>query len=415
MLSKTRAGNARFINAYYGGPMEKEKSFAELLDETTITPRLYSPGEKIDTTIVKITSEWIFLDLGAKSEGYLDKKEFLDEEGNLTIKEGDPITAYFLFSKHGEKLFTTKLLTRQSVDDYLFNAYKQQIPLEATVEKEIKGGFAVKISANAEGFCPYSQMDTKKIDDVAAYTGKKFDFIIIEYAENGRTIVLSRRPLLEKIEKEKIAALKGSLQKGMTVPGVIKAVRDFGAFVDIGGIQALLPVSEIAWGRVQDTKTLYFPGDKIEAKIINLDWENNRVTLSVKDTLPDPWNAIGGKYPEGSVHTGKVARLTDFGAFITLEDGVDGLLHISKLARGKKIKHSRDALAADAQVEVRIEKIDLPNKKISLDLAANEKETSAASEKEDFKGYIVKKAPENMGTLSDVFKKKPAKSGKPSD
>ena len=122
--------------------MEEEKSFAELLDETSLTPRRYSVGEKIDTTIVKITSEWIFLDLGAKSEGYLDKKEFLDDEGNLTVKEGDPITAYFLSSKHGEKLFTTKLLTRKSVDDYLFNAYKKQIPLEATVEKEIKGGFA---------------------------------------------------------------------------------------------------------------------------------------------------------------------------------------------------------------------------------------------------------------------------------
>src|SRR4030066_728296 len=383
--------------------MEKEKSFAELLDEATITPRHYSPGEKIETTIVKITSEWIFLDLGAKSEGYLDKKEFLDEEGNLTVKEGDPITAYFLYSKHGEKLFTTKLLTRKSVDDYLFNAYQQQMPLEATVEKEIKGGFSVKISANAVGFCPYSQMDTKKIDDVAAYIGKKFNFIIIEYAENGRTIVLSRRPLLEKIEKDKRAALKDSLQKGMTIQGVVKAVRDFGAFVDIGGIQALLPVSEMAWGKVQDTKALYFPGDKIEAKIINLDWENDRVTLSIKDTLADPWNDVAGKYPEGSVHNGKVSRLTDFGAFITLEDGVDGLLHISKLAHGKKIKHSRDALSADTQGEVRVVKIALPNKRISLDLAGKKKETPAG-EKEDLSGYM-SKASENMGTLGDVLKK----------
>jgi small subunit ribosomal protein S1 len=383
--------------------MEKEKSFAELLDEATLTPCRYSAGEKIDTTIVKITAEWIFLDLGAKSEGYLDKKELTDEQGNLTVKEGDSITAYFLSSKHGEKLFTTKLLTRQSVDDYLLNAYKHQIPLEATVEKEIKGGFSVKISATAEGFCPYSQMDTKKIDDVATYTGKKFDFIIIEYKDRGRTIVLSRRPLLEKLEKEKIAALKGSLQKGMTVQGVVKAVRDFGAFVDIGGIQALLPISEMAWGKVQDTKALYFPGDKIEAKIINLDWENNRVTLSVKDALADPWNDIAGKYPEGSVHTGKVSRLTDFGAFITLEDGVDGLLHISKLARGKKIKHARDVLAADTQVEIRVEKIDLPNKKISLDLAANSAEASADDDK-DLKNYIGK-APKKMGTLGDAFKK----------
>jgi small subunit ribosomal protein S1 len=383
--------------------MEEEKSFAELLNETSLTPRRYSVGEKIDTIVVKITSEWIFLDLGAKSEGYLDKKEFLDDEGNLTVKEGDPITAYFLYSKHGEKLFTTKLLTRQSVDDYLFNAYKKNIPLEAIVEKEIKGGFEVKISANAAGFCPYSQMDTKKIDDVALYIGKKFDFMIIEYAENGRTIVLSRRPLLEKIEQEKIEALKGSLQKGMLVHGVIKAVRDFGAFVDIGGIEALLPVSEMAWGRVQDAKALYFPGDKIEAKIINLDWENKHITLSFKDTLPDPWNEIGNKYPEGSIHKGQVSSLTDFGAFVTLEAGIDGLLHISKLARGKKIKHSREVLSLDAQVEVRIEKNDQQNKRISLDLAGNEEENST-NEKEELKGYLAK-APEMMGTLGDAFKK----------
>ena len=356
--------------------MEETKSFAEMLEETDLTPKRFAAGEKIEATVVKISPEWIFIDLGAKSEGYLDKKEFLDDNGNLTIKEGDSITAYFLSSHHSEKLFTTKLLARKSVDDYLLNAYRNQIPLEATVEKEIKGGFSIKISANTSGFCPYSQMDTRKIENAADYVGKKFNFIVIEYGDNGRKIVLSRRPLLQKIEQEKIDVLKGSLQKGMTVRGTVTGVRDFGAFVDIGGIQALLPVSEMTWGRVEDTKALYKPGDTIEAVIINLDWENDRITLSFKDTLPDPWNQAMAKYPEGSVHTGKVARLTDFGAFITLEAGVDGLLHISKLTRGKKIKHARDVLAADSQLEVKIEKVDRENKRISLDIPGNKQEVS---------------------------------------
>ena len=386
--------------------MEEEKSFAELLGESSLAPRRYSVGEKIETTVAKITTDWIFLDLGAKSEGYLDRKEFLDEEGNLKVKEGDPITAYFLSSKHGEKLFTTKLLTRKSVDDYLFSAYERQIPLPGIVEKEIKGGFEVKINANTSGFCPYSQMDIKKTDDPSFYVGKKFDFVVIEYADKGRSVVLSRRPLLEKIEKEKVQALRATLEKGMTVKGEVKAVRDFGAFVDIGGIQALLPVSEMAWGRVSDAKTLFFPGDKIEAKIINLDWENKRITLSLKATLPDPWNDMAAKYPEGSIHEGKISKLTDFGAFVTLEEGVDGLLHISKLARGKKIKHARDVLAADAQIEVRIEKIDLPNKRISLDLAAGAE--SDTGDEKDLKSFIGK-APKKMGTLGDVLKKGPRK------
>ncbi len=198
--------------------------------------------------------------------------------------------------------------------------------------------------------------------------------------------------------------LKASLQKGIKVNGTVTAVQNFGAFVDIGGIQALLPVSEMAWGK-SDAKSLYMPGDKIEAVIINLDWENDRISLSVKDTLPDPWNGVINKYPEGSLHTGKVSRLTEFGAFVTLEDGIDGLLHISKIAHGKKIKHAREVLAEGAQVEVRVEKVDLDAKKISLDLASNAAEEAAVTaEKEEMRNFIGK-APQKMGTLGDVFKK----------
>jgi len=384
--------------------MEETKSFAEMLDETDLTPKHFDAGEKTEATVVKISPEWIFIDLGAKSEGYLDKNEFLDDKGNLTIKEGDTVTAYFLSSRHSEKLFTTKLLARRSVDDYLLNAYRNQIPLEASVEKEIKGGFSIRISANSSGFCPYSQMDTKKIDNAVDYVGKKFDFIVVEYAENGRNTVLSRRPLLQKIEQEKINELKSSLQKGMTVRGTVTSVRDFGAFVDIGGIQALLPVSEMTWGRVEDTKALYAPGDSIEAIIINIDWENDRITLSFKDTLPDPWNKVVAKYLEGTIHMGKVSRLTDFGAFITLEAGVDGLLHISKLARGKKIKHARDVLTADSQLEVKIEKIDRDNKRISLDIPGNNQDVSAEGGGEDFRSYVPP-TPKAMGTFGDLLNK----------
>ncbi|MBN1470847.1 MAG: S1 RNA-binding domain-containing protein [Syntrophaceae bacterium] len=385
--------------------MEETKSFEELLNETSLKPRRFSAGERIDTIIVNITADFIFIDLGAKSEGYIDKKELLDDNGDLTVREGDPITAYFLSSRHGEKLFTTKLLTSKSVNDFMYDAYKNQIPLEATVEKEIKGGFSVKINQNVSGFCPYSQMDTKKTDDAAAYVGKKFEFIVAEYSENGRNIILSRRPLLQKIEQEKKAALKNSLQQGMTVSGVVTSVQKFGAFVDLGGIQALLPVSEMGWGRVEDPKVLYAPGDKIEAVIINLDWEANRITLSAKATLPNPWDGFVRKYSEGSLLKGKVSNLTNFGAFVVLEDGVEGLLHISKIARGKKIKHAGDVMKAGEDIEVKIEKIDRENKKISLDLAGSDKETSVATDEDDFRGYIGK-SPKTMGTLGDMFKKK---------
>lgn len=385
--------------------MDDTKTFAEMFEESYATPKRFSVGEKVEAVVVKISPEWIFIDLGAKSEGYIDKKEFLDDTGNLTIKEGDTVTAYFLSSRRSERLFTTKLLARKSVDEFLVNAYQNAIPLEAMVEKEVKGGFSVKISASASGFCPYSQMDRRRIDNAADYVGKKFDFMVIEYGENGRKIILSRRPLLEKIDQERIAKLKVSLQKGMTVHGIVTSVRDFGAFVDIGGIQALLPVSEMAWSRVDDAKALYKPGDTIEAVIINLDWENDRVTLSFKDTLPDPWDDVVRKYIEGSIHKGKVSRLTDFGAFVTLEDGVDGLLHISKLGKGKKIKHAQDVLSRDREIDVKIEKIDRDNKRISLDLAESGEEKKSSSEQgDDYKSYMPK-APKTMGTLGDLMKK----------
>lgn len=383
--------------------MEDTKTFAEMFEESYAMPKRFSVGEKVEALVVKISPEWIFIDLGAKSEGYIDKKEFLDETGNLTVKEGDTVTAYFLSSRHSERLFTTKLLARKSVDEFLQNAYQNAIPVEGTVEKEVKGGFSVKISASASGFCPYSQMDRRRIDNAVDYVGKKFDFIVIEYGENGRKIVLSRRPLLEKIEQEKKAALKNSLQKGMTVQGVVTSVRDFGAFVDIGGIQALLPISEMAWGRVEDAKSLYKAGDNIAAVIINLDWENDRVTLSFKETLPDPWNDVVRNYVEGSIHKGKVSRLTDFGAFVTLEAGVDGLLHISKLGRGKKIKHTRDVLSEGRDIDVKIEKIDRDNKKISLALAESSEEKGASDEeRDDYKSYMPK-APKTMGTFGDLL------------
>ncbi|KUG23873.1 ssu ribosomal protein s1p [hydrocarbon metagenome] len=384
--------------------MEETKSFSELLNETNLAPRRFSAGERIDTVVVKITSDWIFIDLGAKSEGYLDKKDLLDEDGNLTVKEGDSITAYFLSSRHGEKLFTIRLLTSKNVNDFLFDAYKNQMPLEATVEKEIKGGFSVRINQNAGGFCPYSQMDIRKIDDAAAYVGKKFEFVVAEYSENGRNIILSRRPLLEKIEQEKIAGLKNSLQPGMTVSGAVTSVQKFGAFVDLGGIQALLPASEMGWGKIDDPKVLYSSGDKVEAVIINLDWENNRITLSAKATLPNPWDEAMRKYAEGSVLKGKVSHLTNFGAFVTIEAGVEGLLHISKLARGKKIKHAGDVMKTGEEIEVKIEKIDRENKKISLDLAGSDKDTSVAGDEDDFRKYIAK-SPKAMGTLGDMFNK----------
>ena len=177
-----------------------EKSFAELLDEAGIKSDYLRPGQKVEAVIVKITHEWIFLALGGKSEGYLDRRELQDEEGNLSVKEGDRISAYFLSSRHNEKLLTTKVGSGEAGQAFLEEAYQNGIPVEGLVEKEIKGGFEIKAVGNNRGFCPYSQMGLQKVDDAQTYIGRKLTFRILEYGERGRKFVLSSRAILEEAD-----------------------------------------------------------------------------------------------------------------------------------------------------------------------------------------------------------------------
>ncbi len=382
---------------------DKEKSFAELLEESAQdrSTRL-KPGEVVEAEIVNITGDWVFLNLDGKTEGYLDRKEVTDDAGNLTVKDGDRIRVYFLESHNNEKHFTTKIVGGAAARSFLEDAWKGRIPVNGTVEKEVKGGFQVKVAGNTRAFCPYSQMELTRIENASAYIGKSIDFIIIDYSERGRNIVVSRRAILEKEREEKRKALKETLKEGMSVPGQITSIQKFGAFIDIGGLQGLIPISEISWGQVKDIHEILSVGQKVEAIIIKIDWEKNRIALSLKKALPDPWERIDDRYPEGSSHTGRVSRLTEFGAFIELEPGIDGLLHISKLNAGKKIKHAKEALAQDQQIEVKIEKVDKDKKRISLALSEIEK---MEEKKEDF-GQYVDKAPPSLGSLGDILKGK---------
>ena len=317
----------------------EEKSFAELFEETEVRKDFLEPGQKIEAIIVKITQDWIFLDLGGKSEGYLDRKELADENGNLSVKEGDSIEAYFLSSKHNEKLFTTKIGAGDSARIHIEEVWRSGIPIEGVVEKEIKGGFEIKLAGDMRGFCPYSQIDIRRAENAKDYVGRRLPFRITEYGERGRNIVLSARVILEEQKKRDEKARKAELHEGMLVKGTVVSIRDFGAFLDIGGLQGLLPISEIGWDRVEDIYARLSVGQTFDVIIAKMDPQNNRLSFSLKQTLSDPWNEAEAKYPEGSFHTGTVVRLMKFGAFVNLGPGVDGLLHISKLGKGKRIVH----------------------------------------------------------------------------
>ncbi|MBW4056046.1 MAG: 30S ribosomal protein S1 [Proteobacteria bacterium] len=382
----------------------EDESFAKLFEQDgKQAERWLEPGQKLTGKVLKIGNEWIFMDTGQKGEGVIERKEFLDSDGNLTVAEGDAITAYFLSSSQGEMRFTTKIGGSASGSTQLEQAWQAGVPVEGVVEKEIKGGYEIKLGTS-RAFCPYSQIALRRVENPEALIGTRLTFRISEYAENGRNIVVSRRALLEEEQRQLKEDAQAGISEGMTVVGTVTSLQDYGAFVDIGGIEGLLPISEIGWNRVKDVRDVLTVGQQMKVVIKTIDTEKDRISLSIKDTLADPWDQVPAKFPEGSFHTGTVARLDTFGAFVTLSDGVDGLLHISKLGAGKRINHPREVVKEGEQIEIKIESIDRDNRRISLALAGPAR---AAAEEEVTMTEFRRQAddgPKGMGTLADMLR-----------
>ena len=381
-----------------------EENFAEMLDKNYKEPSRLEPGQKIEAAIVKITPEWAFLEVGGKGEGYLDKGELLDGNGNLTAKEGDKVRAYFLFSENGEMHFTTRIGSGPAARAQLEDAFRNGIPVEGTVVRELKGGFEITILGGARAFCPFSQMGMRREENKATYIGRSFTFDIIECGD--RNVVLSRKGILEKERQGKAAVLKASLKEGDKIKGSVTSIQKFGAFVDIGGVEGLLPVSEIAWNRTENVGDILSVGQTVEVIIKKLDWENGRISFSLKDALPDPWDLASRTWPPGSYQTGTVSRLAPFGAFVTLGEGVDGLIHISRLGGEKRIQHPDEVFKVGQMIEVKVESVDRENKKISLvpaDISREADEDAAALKNYQRDGSS---GPETMGSLGEMLKKK---------
>jgi small subunit ribosomal protein S1 len=386
---------------------EEDESFEELLDKTFVAPARYEPGQKIAAQVIKVTPEWVFIDLGRKGEGVVSAKELADEAGGLRVREGDTLSAYFVSAEGSEMLFTTRVAGGAAGAAQLEEAWRSGIPVDGAVLKEIKGGYEVRLAGGARAFCPYSQMGLSRAKGPEEHVGKRVPFRITQFGEKGRNIVLSNRVLLEEEEERKREALKSTLAEGMVVRGTVTSVRDFGAFVNIGPIEGLLPISEIGWERVADPRELLSPGQEVEVAITRLDWAGQRFSFSLKKTLADPWETAADRFPVGSRHVGKVARLSAFGAFVSLGGGVDGLLHVSKLGGGKRLKHPSEALREGQEVEVRVESVDREKRRVSLALAAAEGRDSAGEPEEDYRKYL--QAPSDtpsVGSLGEALKAK---------
>lgn len=347
---------------------EQEENFAEMLDKSIISERLY-PGQKVRAKVVSVSEDLVYIDLGAKSDGAVDIAEFIDKEGVTSVRKGDEIEAFFVTFQDGLIKLTTTLaggysaISLNSVRD----AYEAGIPVSGEVKREIKGGFEVSVGG-VRCFCPFSHIELRGGHEGSVYLAQTFPFKILEYGEEGEKIVLSRRVLLEQEKQAKVEKLRESLAVGMDVTVEVKSIQKFGAFVDLGGIDGLIPASEISWDRGANLGDVLSVGQNVTAKIISLDWENNRLTLSIKAMQPDPWASAAEKYPAGSRVNGSIVRLSPFGAFVRLESGIDGLIHISNLGTGRRINHPKEIVELGQWVEVYVLSVDQQGRKISLSM-----------------------------------------------
>ncbi|BCO09853.1 30S ribosomal protein S1 [Desulfolithobacter dissulfuricans] len=382
-----------------------DERFEDLFQEKTVTKQKLFPGDKVEAVVAGTSGENVFLDVGAKSEGVISAAELRNEDGELTVKPGDTLAVFLLAVRNGEMVFTTRIGSGQASVQELEDAFHSGIPVEGRVTGEIKGGFQVTV-AGQRGFCPYSQMDIRRIENPDEYVDKTFSFKIIEFGNRGRNIILSARAVMEEERARQREALEQSLEEGMQVEGTVSSIREFGAFVDIGGVDGLIPISELAWGQVERVEDILEQGQKVQVVVKKLDWERDRISLSLKETLENPWERVEEKYPVGSVHVGRVSRLANFGAFISLEPGVDGLLHISKLGAGRRINHPREVLEPGQEITVKIDGVEREKQRISLvpedftDSAGTEKKEKESGREPSFRPQ----APGSMGTLGDLLK-----------
>jgi small subunit ribosomal protein S1 len=332
--------------------------------EASIKAKRFERGQTIEGTVVAIGPEVAFVDVGGKGEAAIEIDELKDDEGRLEVAVGDRIQA-MVVSTTGGLTLSRKLARGAATDRLLEDAFHSGLPVEGRVERAVKGGFEVRVGRQ-RAFCPISQMDLPRTEP-AAHEGQVYTFRIIEYKEGGRNLVVSRRAVLEQEQRESAAKIRESVVEGAVLTGRVASVRDFGAFVDLGGgVQGLLHVSEMGWSRVSDPSELVKPGETLTVKVLRVDDDKQKISLGLKQLSADPWSRVPDTYEVGQVLTGRVTRLAEFGAFVELEPGVEGLAHASTFPPTGRSKGWSSLVAPGTTAEFEILSIDLDKKRIGV-------------------------------------------------
>jgi small subunit ribosomal protein S1 len=343
----------------------EDEQLEQLLEESLGKLKILQLGDKVEGEIINITDSFIFVSLGGKRDAYAEKVDYLDKDGNITCKVGETLSGYVVKYTETETVIAKSLVSVNK--RVLKEAFEEEIPVNGKVTAFTKGGFIVDVSG-VRTFCPKSHIDSKRAVDVKLYVGKNYDFRIIDFKDNGRDIVVSRRAILdEEINKQKKATLE-KLELGAVVNGRVVRLTNFGAFVDLGGIEGLLHISELSWIRVESPSELLNIGDEMDVKIIKLQGE--KISLSTKALQENPFIAAVLELKEGDVTSCKILRNLPFGSFVEIKPGVEGLIPISELSMGRRINHPSEIVKEGDLVEAQIMKINSEDKKISLSLKA---------------------------------------------
>ena len=307
--------------------MSDTEDFAAMF-EASLQAKRIEQGQTIEGTIVAIGPEVAFVDVGGKGEATIEVAELKDADGDLEVSVGERIQAVVISTAGGLTL-SRRLARGAATRQQLEGAFHSGLPVEGRVEQPVKGGYEVRI-AGQRAFCPFSQIDTVRGTDPATHVGKVYTFRITEYKESGRNLIVSRRALLEEEQRATAVEVRRAIAPGAVLTGRVASIREFGAFIDLGGgVQGLLHISEMGWSRVSDPSQVLKPGEEVTVKVLQVDEAKEKISLGLKQLTEDPWSRVEATYAVGQVVTGQVTRLMEFGAFIEIEPGVEALAHVS--------------------------------------------------------------------------------------
>ena len=342
------------------------QSFAELFEESLLTVEM-APGSIVTGIIVDIDSEWVTVHAGLKSEGVIPRSQFLTESGEFNLKIGDEVKVALdaVEDGFGETKLSREKAKRAETWSVLEKAYEENAIVHGVINGKVKGGFTVDI-ANIRAFLPGSLVDVRPIRDTSHLEGVDLEFKLIKLDQKRNNVVVSRRAVMEATNSAERETLLASLEEGQEVKGIVKNLTDYGAFVDLGGVDGLLHITDMAWKRIKHPSEIIAVGDEIDVKVLKFDRERNRVSLGLKQLGEDPWVAIKARYPENTKVTAKVTNLTDYGCFAELEEGVEGLVHVSEMDWTNKNIHPSKVVQIGDEVEVMVLDIDEERRRISL-------------------------------------------------